>query len=155
MMDNVSVYVDGGCKGNPGPGGWAYLIFSGDERRKDSGGVIETTNNRMELMAAIKALGAVASEVNWAGRSVYVYSDSQYVCKGMSEWMMTWERNNWRMKDGNPVKNKDLWFELQKISYALNTVRWKWIQGHGKNRPNGICDQMVQKEIKNLFSLAR
>jgi ribonuclease HI len=147
---DIHVYTDGACSGNPGPGGWAYLIIR--ERAKESEIIVEkwgaeadTTNNRMELTAALQALEMLA-KLNIAPKQVMVYTDSQYVQKGMTEWIVSWKRNGWRTSDKTPVKNKDLWQRLDTVT-ARYSIQWKWVKGHFGNRFNERCDKLAQKAI--------
>ena len=152
---SLKIFTDGGCSGNPGPGGWAFVMiqetFQGEQViAKDTGGEKETTNNRMELTAVIMALRALKTMKN-VPRQAAVYTDSQYVQKGISEWIHTWKRNAWRTSDKKPVKNKDLWTELDLIASEFK-LKWEWVRGHAGNEYNEMCDAMTQKaifEIKN------
>ena len=138
-LNYVRLYTDGACKGNPGPGGWAYVLkhpASGKER-EDSGGEAHTTNNRMELMGVIRGL-----EVMRLPLIVDLYSDSQYVLKGMREWMAGWKRNGWRTADRQPVKNQDLWEALDELK-GKHTLRFNWVRGHSGHPENERCDRMA------------
>jgi ribonuclease HI len=150
---DIRIYTDGGCSGNPGPGGWAYIIV-GDtgtgasvlaERRGAEGA---TTNNRMELNAAAEALRALPLLKLAPGR-ITVYTDSQYVQKGMSVWIHDWKRNAWRTSAGDPVKNQDLWKCLEELSSGL-PLRWEWVKGHAGNEFNERCDRMTREAIDSL-----
>ena len=153
MNASIKIYTDGGCSGNPGPGGWAYIIvtetFQGpvilDEKLGAEG---NTTNNRMELKAVIESLKAVISMDNVSHKAI-VYTDSQYVQKGITEWILKWKQNSWRTSDKKPVKNQDLWMELDSLSNEL-TISWEWIRGHSGNTYNERCDRMTQKAIDKL-----
>jgi ribonuclease HI len=153
MAMDVHIYTDGGCSGNPGPGGWAYIILR--ERAKDTeilaekwGSEADTTNNRMELTAALRAL-EMFSRLNIAPKQVIVYTDSQYVQKGMSQWIGSWKKNGWRTSDKKAVKNQDLWQRLDEAT-APYPVQWKWVKGHFGNRFNERCDRMTQKAIAGI-----
>mgnify|MGYP000603187225 FL=1 len=138
-LNYVRLYTDGACKGNPGPGGWAYVLkhpASGKER-EDSGGEAHTTNNRMELMGVIRGL-----EVMRLPLIVDLYSDSQYVLKGLREWMAGWKRSGWRTADRQPVKNQDLWMRLDELK-SMHTLRFNWIRGHSGHPENERCDRMA------------
>ncbi|MBP5752689.1 MAG: ribonuclease HI, partial [Treponema sp.] len=111
-MDEIIIYTDGGCSGNPGPGGWGVVVIDGNDEHCYSGGEADTTNNRMELMAAIKALEAVLSNDGWKKRKIKVYSDSQYVKNGITSWIINWKKNGWKTAAKKPVLNKDLWVML-------------------------------------------
>ena len=143
------VYTDGGCHGNPGPGGWGAVIIIGNEVRELSGGEKMTTNNRMELTAAIRVLEAVRSESSWAGKTVRVFIDSQYVKNGITSWISGWKRNGWKTAAKKPVLNRDLWEPLDCLASSLS-VQWVWVKGHAGVKYNEICDQLCQKEIANF-----
>ena len=154
----IHIYTDGGCSGNPGPGGWGYVIIGdrvqgiGDREE----GVLEekwgaersTTNNRMELQAVIAALEALAS-MRGEDKEVAVYTDSQYVQKGMTIWLADWKARGWKTSDKKPVKNQDLWLCLDALAagFALN---WVWVKGHAGNEYNERCDALTQKAIASL-----
>lgn len=140
------VYTDGGCHGNPGPGGWGAVIIDGNDVRELSGGEKMTTNNRMELTAAISVLQTVSNEGKWAGKTVRVFIDSQYVKNGITSWIAGWKRNGWRTAAKKPVLNRDLWERLDSLASAL-TVQWVWVKGHAGVKYNEVCDQLCQKEI--------
>ncbi|MCL2208873.1 MAG: ribonuclease HI [Treponema sp.] len=153
METALGIYTDGGCSGNPGPGGWAYVIlletFAGVKIiAQDQGGEKDTTNNRMELTAVIESLRAI-KKMNDLPRGVCVYTDSQYVQKGISEWIFNWKRNSWKTASKKPVKNKDLWMELDLLSGEFS-VSWKWVKGHDGNEYNEMCDKMTQEAIAGL-----
>ena len=140
------VYTDGGCHGNPGPGGWGAVIIDGNDVRELSGGEAATTNNRMELTAAIRVLEAVSAEAGWAGKTVRVFIDSQYVKNGITGWSANWKRNGWRTAAKKPVLNRDLWERLDALASSLS-VQWVWVKGHAGVKYNEICDRLCQKEI--------
>jgi len=142
----VEIFTDGACRGNPGPGGWGALLLSGERVRELCGGEKDTTNNRMELTAVIEALRLVAASPAWAVRPVSVFTDSQYVQKGISQWISGWKRNGWRTAAKDPVKNQDLWVPLDEIAGRLNP-RWVWVKGHAGIHYNEVCDQLTQDEI--------
>ncbi|TVR03927.1 MAG: ribonuclease HI [Spirochaetaceae bacterium] len=146
-MSEVEIYTDGGCHGNPGPGGWAFVLRAGDLAIARCGYEAATTNNRMELRAVIEALRAV-NEVPARSEAteVRVYTDSQYVKGGITQWMRTWMRNGWRTSKKEPVKNQDLWIELHREA-ELISPSWHWIKGHAGNKFNEQCDRMVQEVI--------
>lgn len=150
METALRIYTDGGCSGNPGPGGWAYVMvmqtFQGEQiLAKDKGSEKETTNNRMELTAVIRALQALKFLKN-APRQSIVYTDSQYVQKGITEWIITWKKNNWRTSDKKPVKNQDLWMELDALAREFS-LGWEWVKGHAGNEFNERCDRMTHEAI--------
>ena len=146
-MDGVIIYTDGGCSGNPGPGGWAYVLRHGSEEILGSGGEANTTNNRMELRAVISSLEE--AERVAPGAPVVVYTDSQYVKNGIGSWMANWKRNGWRTADKKPVKNKELWEELDLVNARVKP-RFLWVKGHAGVDGNERCDALVQDEIRKF-----
>jgi len=153
MEYSLKIYTDGGCLGNPGPGGWAYVMvtrtFQGDKIIAQTKGFQkETTNNRMELTAVIEALRALKTMDN-TPRQAAVLTDSQYVQKGISEWIHTWKRNAWRTSDKKPVKNQDLWIELDSIAGEFK-LQWEWVKGHAGNEYNELCDALVQEAMGEI-----
>jgi len=149
----LKIFTDGGCSGNPGPGGWAYVMvletFQGAKIiAQDKGMERETTNNRMEISAVIAALRALKTMDN-VPRHISVYTDSQYVQKGITEWIRNWKRNSWRTSGKTPVKNQDLWKELDSLSEEF-PIKWEWIKGHAGNEYNERCDRMTQAAIASL-----
>ncbi len=139
------IYTDGGCTGNPGPGGWsAVILMDGTEPIEISGGEVSTTNNRMELAAVIHGLKRVI-DLNTDPGDIEVHTDSQYVQRGISEWLPNWIRKGWKTARKNPVKNKDLWMQLNELNDTLNT-KWTWIRGHVGDRWNERCDELVARE---------
>jgi ribonuclease HI len=145
--EELIVYTDGGCIGNPGAGGWAFVIVDGEYRRERSGGEAHTTNNRMELSAVIEALETVRGEPRLKGRPVRIFTDSQYVKNGISSWIHNWQRNGWMSSAKKPVKNKEYWIRLKKAADALD-VQWNWVRGHAGDELNERCDALVKKEMK-------
>jgi predicted dehydrogenase/ribonuclease HI len=143
----LTIYTDGGCSGNPGPGGWGCVILDGNKETLLSGGEKSTTNNRMELMAAISALSAAARNPDWKKRKVHVYSDSQYVKNGITSWIKAWKKNGWLTSAKKPVLNRELWEELDEL-YSVLDVEWSWVKGHAGVKYNEICDELCQKEIR-------
>jgi ribonuclease HI len=141
-MTETIIYTDGGCDPNPGPGGWAALLIYGEARKELSGFDPQTTNNRMELTAAIQALQALKKTAN-----VRLYTDSQYLQRGIEEWMPGWLRKNWRGSSG-PVANQDLWKELL-AAMAPHQVKWEWVRGHAGNPNNERVDWLVHQARKN------
>ena len=139
----IDIYSDGACKGNPGPGGWGALLIAGDKRREICGGEPDTTNNRMEMTAVIRALKQLKKP-----SQVRVHTDSQYVQKGINEWLSGWKRRNWRTADGKPVKNQDLWRELDQLN-ALHTIEWKWVRGHNGHPENERADALANQGISD------
>jgi ribonuclease HI len=140
-MKQVTVFTDGACRGNPGPGGWGAILVSGSHRREMSGYEPQTTNNRMEMQAAIEALGALRERC-----TIDLHTDSQYLRTGMSEWLAKWKRNNWRTSDKKPVKNADLWMRLDELAQA-HDVRWHWVRGHDGHPENERCDELANRAI--------
>lgn len=144
--ETLIIYTDGGCSGNPGPGGWAFVLLDGDSRRERSGGENYTTNNKMELTAVIEGLRTARDEFSATTRRVDLYTDSQYVKNGITGWIYNWEKNGWITSAKKPVKNREYWQELKSVSSGLD-LRWHWVKGHAGNELNERCDQMVQEEI--------
>lgn len=145
-MNEVIIYTDGGCSGNPGPGGWGVVVIFNGEARQLSGGEKNTTNNRMELTAAINALSIVKNTPDLKNHKIIVNIDSQYVKNGITAWIKGWKLKGWKTADKKPVKNQDLWIQLDELNSALN-VSWNWVKGHAGIEYNEICDQLCQKEI--------
>jgi ribonuclease HI len=143
----IEIYTDGGCLGNPGPGAWAFVIRYGADELKHSGFEARTTNNRMELSAVIGALKEAAAHTEWNALDVEIATDSQYVQKGITEWIKAWVKNGWKTAAKKPVKNVELWMELLTLSRA-RAISWRWVMGHAGDRWNEVCDRMVQEEIK-------
>ena len=137
------IYTDGACSGNPGPGGWGAVIFDQDNKQKNiSGSEKNTTNNRMELLAAIMSLKKIKTD-----SEVVFFTDSTYVKNGITEWMKNWKKSGWKNSSKKPVKNKDLWEKLDKLCEA-NSVSWKWVKGHSTNEFNNLADELATKAIK-------
>lgn len=148
-MENLVIYTDGGCSGNPGPGGWGTVIIDGENLTKLSGGKKQTTNNRMELSAAINALETVVKNTEWRSRHVEVYSDSQYVKNGITSWIKNWKKNGWKTAAKKPVLNQDLWIALDTLYNQLD-IEWKWVKGHAGVEYNEICDQLCKMEMEKF-----
>jgi ribonuclease HI len=142
----VRVYTDGACKGNPGPGGWGAILQVDGEERELFGGELQTTNNRMELTAVIRALEALKPPSR-----IEVYTDSQYVQKGISEWLPEWKRRGWRTADKKPVKNVDLWQELDRLAGA-HRIAWHWVKGHAGHPENERADALANRGVEELSS---
>jgi ribonuclease HI len=138
-MADVVIYTDGACSGNPGPGGWGAVLESGSARREMHGGEPATTNNRMELMAAIQALEALSRPA-----AVTLYTDSKYVLDGITKWINNWQRNGWKTSARQPVKNADLW---RRLSEAMDghTITWKWVKGHAGDPGNERADELARQ----------
>ncbi len=145
----VHVYTDGGCNPNPGPGGWGVVLIWGSTEKELCGGDLETTNNRMEMTAAIEALKALTRPVN-----VQIHTDSQYLRNGITKWIAGWKRNGWRTKDKQPVKNIELWTELDQL-VALHTVTWMWGKGHAGNAGNERADKLATRGRKEVLAQRR
>jgi len=141
----IKIYTDGACKGNPGVGGWGALILQDDKNIELFGGENETTNNRMELMAVIMALKEMSSS-----EELIIYTDSTYVQKGISEWIKNWKLNNWRSSSKKPVKNKDLWMQLDEASYSRK-INWEWVKGHAGNEGNEKADELANKGVISMM----
>jgi ribonuclease HI len=137
----VEIYTDGACSGNPGPGGWGVVLRYGNHVRELHGGEPSTTNNRMELMAAIQALKALTRPV-----SVKIYTDSRYVLDGITKWLPGWQRNGWRTSSKQPVKNLDLWQQLVE-AMAPHEVTWAWVKGHAGDPGNERADELARQGI--------
>ncbi|MEO0368446.1 MAG: ribonuclease HI [Pseudomonadota bacterium] len=143
-MTQLVVYTDGACRGNPGPGGWGALLLFGDQRKEIYGGEQNTTNNRMELTAAIKALETLNRSC-----SLTLYTDSQYVRKGITEWIDNWKRRNWKTASKQAVKNADLWRVLDEL-VQIHEVSWVWVKGHSGDEGNEAADQLANRGIDEL-----
>lgn len=141
MADMVEIYSDGACKGNPGPGGWGALLRYGGNEKELCGGEADTTNNRMELMAAIQALEALKRP-----SQVRITTDSQYVKQGVTAWMARWKRNGWRTANRQPVKNRDLWERLDQ-ALSRHQLEWRWVRGHTGHPENERADQLANRGI--------
>ena len=142
----IKIYTDGACIGNPGPGGWAAVIIENNKEKQIFGGEKLTTNNRMELVAAIKGLEYCIDQDKKQTsliKKITVYTDSAYLKDGITKWIKSWEKNNWKTSDKKNVKNKDLWKELQ-ILVKLKEVDWKWIKGHSNDPMNDLADRLAK-----------
>ena len=144
MNEQVVIYTDGACRGNPGPGGWGAILTYKDKTKEIYGGEQQTTNNRMELMAAIQALESLTKPC-----SVLVICDSSYVLKGITEWIVNWKKRNWKTANKQPVKNEDLW---RRLDAAINNhkIEWQWIKGHSGNKGNDRADELANLGIDSL-----
>ena len=145
-MTDVEIYTDGACRGNPGPGGWAALLIAGQNRRQVSGAEKLTTNNRMELMAAIEGLGALKRRC-----AVRLYTDSKYVLQGATEWLPGWKARGWRTASREPVKNQDLWERLD-AALAAQDIDWQWVKGHSGLEGNEFVDELANQAIDRLLA---
>jgi ribonuclease HI len=143
VTPKVVIYTDGACSGNPGPGGWGAIMIHGETQKELSGGEPATTNNRMELMAAIRALEALTKPCK-----VELHTDSQYVQKGIGEWIHAWKRRGWKTADNKPVKNDDLWRRLDEAR-ARHDVSWRWVKGHAGNPLNERADVLARQGLED------
>jgi len=148
VTPKVIIYTDGACRGNPGPGGWGALLMSGENRKEICGGELATTNNRMELMAAIQALEALNKPCK-----VELHTDSQYVRTGITEWLRGWKARGWKTADKKPVKNDDLWKRLDEAR-ARHEVDWRWVKGHNGHELNERADALARKGMLDLLGEA-
>ncbi|RRN65857.1 ribonuclease HI [Caulobacter sp. 602-1] len=142
MTPKVTIYTDGACKGNPGPGGWGAILFYGDKKKEICGGEPATTNNRMELMAAIQALELLNRPCK-----VELHTDSQYVMKGIQEWIRGWKARGWKTADKSPVKNDDLWKRLD-AARERHDVDWRWVKGHAGHPLNERADALANEGLR-------
>jgi len=143
-LSQIEIFTDGACKGNPGPGGWGALLRAGKHQKELFGGEKQTTNNRMELMAAIKALEAVKKS-----SQISLTTDSQYVRKGITEWIEGWKKKGWKNSQRKPVKNADLW-QLLDVQNQRHQVDWHWVKGHSGHPGNEKADELANKGIESL-----
>lgn len=141
---SVEIYTDGACRGNPGPGGWGALLLYGGREKEISGAEVQTTNNRMELTAVIRALEALKRPVE-----ARVFTDSEYVRRGITEWLPRWKARGWRTADRKPVKNQDLWMALDQLA-AQHRVEWRWVPGHAGVAGNERVDALANRAIDAL-----
>ncbi len=146
MTGKIEIYTDGACRGNPGPGGWGALLIAGGRRKTLHGGDPETTNNRMELTAAIEALNALKGR-----RDVVLYTDSKYVMDGIKTWLPNWKKRGWKTAAKKPVKNQDLWQALDAAA-TRHDITWKWVRGHTGNAGNEEADALANRGIDELRS---
>jgi ribonuclease HI len=140
----VEIWTDGACSGNPGPGGWGVILLSGSHRKELFGGERETTNNRMELMAAIQALSALKRPCH-----VRLHIDSQYVRQGITQWIHGWKRNGWKTADKKPVKNAELWQALEAAA-SPHQIEWIWVKGHAGEELNERADELAREGVKSV-----
>ncbi len=146
LPQKVEIYTDGACRGNPGPGGWGALLLYGDAQKELYGGEQDTTNNRMELMAAIESLATLKR-----GCDLTLYTDSQYVRKGITEWIGNWKKRGWQTAAKKPVKNSDLWKRLDQ-AVTMHNIEWVWVKGHSGNEGNEMADQLANRGIDEMLA---
>jgi len=139
----IHIWSDGACSGNPGPGGWGTIVQVGDHIEELSGYSAKTTNNIMEMTGAIEGL-----KITPPGANIILTSDSQYVIKGMREWLTGWKKKNWKKADGNPVKNQEFWIALDTLANERN-VKWEWVKGHAEHPQNERCDELARNAISD------
>ena len=144
MSHSISIFTDGACRGNPGPGGWGVLILLEGEEITLYGGENSTTNNQMEMMAAIKALEYFREK-----KSIELVTDSNYLKDGIEKWIHSWKKNGWRTSAKKPVKNQELWMKIDALNH-FHEVQWKWVKGHSGHRENEIADLLANKGIDEL-----
>lgn len=144
-MDKVQIYTDGACKGNPGVGGWGAVLIAGSKKKELFGGEKETTNNRMELMAVIQALGVLKRPCE-----IVMHTDSQYVLKGITEWIKGWKAKGWKTAARTPVKNVDLWQALDQAQ-SVHKIEWKWVRGHTGDPGNEHADQLANRGVESVM----
>ncbi|ATX76849.1 MULTISPECIES: ribonuclease HI [Reinekea] len=144
MSTPVTIYTDGGCRGNPGPGGWGAVLLWGEHRKELNGSEALTTNNRMELLAAIEGLKFLNRDV-----AVRLYTDSQYVKQGITQWIRGWKKNGWQTASKQPVKNKDLWQELDQLMGRYR-VSWHWVKGHSGDPMNELADRLANHAMDKM-----
>jgi ribonuclease HI len=144
-MKHVVIFTDGACRGNPGPGGWGALMRYSGHEKKIHGGELDTTNNRMELTAAIKALSLLREACK-----VELYTDSQYLQKGITQWLFAWKKRNWKKSDNKPVKNADLWQALDKL-VNKHKVSWHWVKAHNGHVENELVDALANQGVDELL----
>jgi ribonuclease HI len=145
-MTEVEIFTDGACRGNPGPGGWAALLVAGKKRKEVFGAEADTTNNRMELAAAIGGLNALKRRC-----AVKLYTDSKYVLQGITEWLPNWKARGWRTAGRKPVKNQDLWQALD-AAVAAQDIEWHWVKGHSGHEGNEYVDELANLAIDRMLS---
>lgn len=144
MTDLITIYTDGACLGNPGPGGWAAILIYKEHQKKISGGQEDTTNNRMEMKAAIEALRTLKKS-----SQIAIYTDSKYVMDGITKWIIGWKKNGWRNANRQLVKNSDLWQELD-AEVSRHKIQWHWVKGHAGNHFNEIVDELARKAAERV-----
>ncbi len=146
MSHTIEIFTDGACKGNPGPGGWGVLLRLGEHQKTMFGGELNTTNNRMELTAAIRGLEALKKSAQ-----VVLTTDSQYVMKGIREWLPGWKQRGWKTASRQPVKNVDLWQQLDALA-SQHQVEWRWVKGHSGHAENDLADELANRGVEQVLS---
>lgn len=141
-MDQIEIFTDGACSGNPGPGGWGAILRAASVEKQLWGGAPDTTNNRMEMLAVIRALEALKRSVR-----IRLHTDSQYVLKGMTEWIEGWKKRGWKTAGKEPVKNEDLWRQLDALA-AKHEIEWIWVKGHAGHPENERCDELARQGVE-------
>jgi len=151
-VNEIQIYTDGACRGNPGPGGWGVLLRYNDNEKELFGAVVDTTNNRMELMAAIMGLETL-NEINelTSPYKVLITTDSKYVKDGITEWLANWKQRGWKTAAKKPVKNEDLWRRLDAVA-KIHQVSWEWVKGHSGHRENEIVDALANRGIDEMLA---
>jgi ribonuclease HI len=147
MSEKIVIYTDGACSGNPGPGGWGAVLIYGDSEKHISGHESNTTNNKMELTAAIKALKALKD----TQKEVILYTDSMYVKNGITEWITGWKKKGWKTTSG-PVKNRELWEELDALNNSL-LIEWRWVRGHSDSKYNNLADELARLAVSGTVKM--
>jgi ribonuclease HI len=142
MKEIIEIFTDGACRGNPGPGGWGAILRYKAHEKELSGGEANTTNNRMELMAAIKGIEAVQKTL-----PIHLYTDSEYLRKGITEWIHAWKKNGWKSAQKKPIKNQDLWEHLDKV-VSSHKISWHWVKGHSGHPENERADELARRALE-------
>ena len=151
-LNSLEIHTDGGCLGNPGPGGWAFVISNNNNILQKAGSEKFTTNNKMELRAVIEAVKFIVSNNEYLNIDADIYTDSKYVKNGITVWINNWIKNGWKTAQKKPVKNKELWIELKEWSDKKN-IRWHWEPGHSDSEFNNMCHDLVQEEIGKINNI--
>ncbi len=148
-MQNITIYTDGACSGNPGPGGWGCVIIADGTEIPLSAGEKLTTNNRMELLAVIEGLKHISMRPDLSQRAITIVTDSQYVKNGITEWIINWKKNGWKTAAKKPVKNQDLWIDLDELVSKFS-IEWQWVRGHSGDKYNEMCDKLAVEASKSF-----
>lgn len=147
-MTSITIFTDGACRGNPGPGGWGALLVAGKRKKELWGGDLQTTNNRMELMAVIESLTVLKRD-----SEITLVTDSKYVMQGITEWIDNWKKRGWKTAAKKPVKNQDLW-QLLDAAVARHTIHWQWVKGHAGHEGNERADELANRGVDEVLSLS-